>query len=64
MGFHAGTQLNQDGKIVTSGGRVLSITAKGSSFESARNLAYTEIESINFKNAYYRTDIASKILEG
>ena len=64
MVFHAGTQLNQDGKIVTSGGRVLSITAKGSSFESARNLAYKEIESINFKNAYYRTDIASKILEG
>ena len=64
MVFHAGTQLNQDGKIVTSGGRVLSITAKGSSFESARTLAYTEIESINFKNAYYRTDIASKILEG
>ncbi|MFL2762183.1 MAG: phosphoribosylamine--glycine ligase [Dehalococcoidia bacterium] len=64
MVFHAGTELNQDGKIVTSGGRVLSITAKGSSFESARNLAYKEIESINFKNAYYRTDIASKILEG
>jgi len=63
MVFHAGTQLNSNGKIITSGGRVLSITAKGPSFESARMLAYEEIQLINFKDAYYRTDIASKILE-
>ena len=63
MIFHAGTQLNSDGKIITSGGRVLSITTRGPSFESARMLAYEEIQLISFKDAYYRTDIASKILE-
>lgn len=38
--FHAGTALNVDGELITSGGRVLNVVGLGSSFESARHRAY------------------------
>ena len=55
--FHAGTRL-KDGKPVTSGGRVLTVTALGTSLDEAREAAYKDIEKINFKGKTFRTDIA------
>ncbi|MBI4743737.1 MAG: phosphoribosylamine--glycine ligase [Actinobacteria bacterium] len=55
--FHAGTSF-KDGKVVTAGGRVLNISALGSSFEEARKKAYAAINEIYFENMHYRKDIA------
>ena len=55
--FHAGTKW-QDGKIVTSGGRVLAITALGDSVPQARERAYTAINQIHFEGCHFRRDIA------
>jgi len=54
--YHAGTQ-KKDGKIYTSGGRVLGVTALGDSLEEARTTAYREIEKVTFEGIYYRKDI-------
>jgi phosphoribosylamine---glycine ligase len=55
--FHAGTK-RQDGKTVTSGGRVLAITALGESAARARERAYTAINQIHFDSCHFRRDIA------
>jgi len=55
--YHAGTAL-KDGKITTSGGRVLAVTTTGDSYEEAREKVYKEIEKIRFDGMYYRKDIA------
>ena len=55
--FHAGT-TRQDGKTVTSGGRVLAITALGDSVIQARERAYAAIEQIHFDSCHFRRDIA------
>src|SRR5438105_11412231 len=55
--FHAGTK-RQDGKTVTSGGRVLAITALGDSVTQARQRAYTVINQIHFDGCHFRRDIA------
>ncbi|MCU0846371.1 MAG: phosphoribosylamine--glycine ligase [Spirochaetes bacterium] len=60
--FHAGTE-NTDGKIITSGGRVLNVTAVGNSLKSARDRVYSEIEKIKFDGAYFRKDIAYRALK-
>jgi phosphoribosylamine--glycine ligase len=57
--FHAGTKL-LDNQILSSGGRVLSITAVGSSIDDARKKAYQAIEKLNWKHGFYRTDIGIK----
>lgn len=57
--FHAGTKL-QDGKVVTSGGRVLNIVAQGKTLQEAINQAYAECAKISFKDNYYRKDIGSR----
>ena len=54
--FHAGTSI-KDGKLVTSGGRVLNVCTVGTSLEEVRNKIYTEIEKINFDGKYCRKDI-------
>lgn len=54
--FHAGTAI-KDGKLVTSGGRVLNICATGSSLEDVRNKVYAVADKIDFKGKYYRKDI-------
>lgn len=54
--YHAGTKL-VDGKIVTSGGRVLGVTAPGDTLEQALKTAYAEAEKIRFTDKYCRTDI-------
>ena len=57
--FHAGTKLEGD-TVVTSGGRVLSVTALGSDLRSAVDKAYQAVEKINFNGAHYRKDIAHR----
>jgi len=58
--FHAGTRIEND-RILTSGGRVLTATARGSSISDARLRAYELAGEIEFSNAYYRRDIAASI---
>ena len=60
--FHAGTK-EENGKIVTNGGRVLGITAKGSDLKEARANAYAATEWIDFDNKYMRHDIGKAIDE-
>ncbi len=59
MVFHAGT-ANKDGAIVTSGGRVLGVTATGADIAQARKKAYANVEKIHFEDAQYRSDIGIK----
>ena len=59
--FHAGTKLD-DENVVTSGGRVLGVTALGQGLQAARDLAYKAASKIHFKGAFTRTDIAAKAL--
>ena len=54
--FHAGA-TNRDGKLVTSGGRVLTVTSLGDDFRSALEKSYKSIENIKFEAMNYRTDI-------
>jgi phosphoribosylamine--glycine ligase len=57
--FHAGTSL-KDGRLVTSGGRVLGVTALGADIKEAIEKAYVAIEKINFEGGYFRKDIGAK----
>jgi phosphoribosylamine--glycine ligase len=57
--FHAGTKLN-NGRVVTSGGRVLGITALGDGVEEAIKKVYKALESVSWEGAYYRHDIGAK----
>jgi phosphoribosylamine--glycine ligase len=59
--FHAGTQL-RDGQAVTSGGRVLGVTALGSSTAAAKLQAYTAVKCIRWDGAWCRKDISDKAL--
>jgi len=61
--FHAGTARAGD-KIVTSGGRVLGVTAWAKDLRSAQAAAYAAVECIQFEGAHYRRDIAAKALKG
>lgn len=61
--FHAGTKFDENGEIVTNGGRVLGITATGSNLKEARAKAYEATEWVQFKNKYMRTDIGKAIDE-
>ena len=60
--FHAGSKF-KDGEIVTNGGRVLGVTAKGADLKQARANAYQAVELIEFENKYYRHDIGKAIDE-
>ena len=57
--YHAGT-AEKNGKIVTSGGRVLGVVAKGADVEEARKKVYANAEKIHFEGVYYRKDIGIK----
>jgi phosphoribosylamine--glycine ligase len=57
--YHAGTKLNEDGVLVTSGGRVLGVTAIGDTIEQARDVAYQACSKIHFEGMQMRSDIAS-----
>ena len=58
--YHAGTAF-KDGKLVTSGGRVIGVTAKGKDIEEARKKAYDAIKNIHFDGMFYRHDIGIKL---
>ena len=60
--FHAGTK-KKDGQIVTNGGRVLGVVAKGEDLKKARANAYEAIKLVEFDNKYYRHDIGKAIDE-
>ncbi|MCR4945630.1 MAG: phosphoribosylamine--glycine ligase [Lachnospiraceae bacterium] len=60
--FHAGTKFDENGNIVTNGGRVLGITATADTLVEARKKAYEATEWVDFSNKYMRHDIASAVL--
>lgn len=60
--FHAGTKY-LDGKIVTSGGRVLGVAATGDTIKDAIDAAYRQVEKISFEGMQYRRDIGQKALK-
>lgn len=61
--FHAGSKLDEKGRIVTNGGRVLGVTAKGATLKEARARAYEATEWVSFSNKYMRHDIGKAIDE-
>jgi phosphoribosylamine--glycine ligase len=61
--FHAGTKFDENGTIVTNGGRVLGITATGKDLKEARAKAYEATEWVDFDNKYMRHDIGKAIDE-
>jgi phosphoribosylamine--glycine ligase len=61
--FHAGTKL-QDGQLVTAGGRVLSVVARGATLQEAVAFAYEAAARISFEGMHYRRDIAHRGLKG
>ena len=61
--FHAGTKFDENGRIVTNGGRVLGITALGNDLKEARKKAYEATEWVSFENKYMRHDIGKAIDE-
>ena len=61
--FHAGSRFDKEGRIVTNGGRVLGVTAKGETLKEARANAYKATEWVDFANKYMRRDIGKAIDE-
>lgn len=62
--LHAGTSLGADGVVVTSGGRVLSVVATGSSLGEARDNVYRAVDQVEIRGSQHRTDIALAAHEG
>ncbi|UMB70337.1 phosphoribosylamine--glycine ligase [Mycobacterium paraterrae] len=62
--LHAGTTRNEDGAIVSSGGRVLSVVGTGPDLAAARSQAYAIIDSIRLPGSHFRTDIGLAAAEG
>ena len=58
--FHAGTRINSDGELLTSGGRVLNVVALADTFDEAREQAYRACDLINFEGKQLRSDIGQK----
>ncbi|MCR4841327.1 MAG: phosphoribosylamine--glycine ligase [Lachnospiraceae bacterium] len=61
--FHAGTKFDDEGNVVTNGGRVLAVTATGPDLVTARSKAYAAVDWVDFGNKYYRHDIGKAIDE-
>ncbi len=61
MVFHAGTKA-ADGAILASGGRVLNVTARGDSLQEARDRAYAMVDSVDWPDGFYRSDIGWRAL--
>lgn len=60
--FHAGTTFDQNKKVVTNGGRVLSITSFGRTIEEATAKSYKQISAIHFQGQYFRRDIGKDLM--
>ena len=63
VAFHAGTKFDEQGHVVTAGGRVLGVTALGDDFTQARARAYAAVKSLSFDHMHYRTDIGHQAEE-
>ena len=61
--YHSGTAIQEDGTLVTNGGRVLGVTATAQDLRSAVEKAYTMVQSVQFDNAFYRHDIGQRALK-
>lgn len=61
--YHAGTKIDGDGHLVTAGGRVLAVSASGSSLKEAVDLAYKGVDAIQFEGKTLRRDIAHRALK-
>ena len=59
---HAGTKVDADGNVVTSGGRVIAVTAYGKDIEEARTKAYKNVEKIKFEGVNFRHDIGLDLM--
>ncbi len=62
VAFHAGTTVNEAGQLVSSGGRILCVTALGDDFDTARQRAYAALQQISANNCFYRTDIGHRAI--
>ncbi|MGA1873834.1 MAG: phosphoribosylamine--glycine ligase [Thermoplasmatota archaeon] len=62
IAFHAGTKFDDAGRTVTSGGRVLGITALGPTIKDTIKLAYKGVKKVQFDDSFYRTDIGKRAL--
>jgi phosphoribosylamine--glycine ligase len=62
--YNAGTAVDEAGRLVTAGGRVLNVTALGASFQAAQQQAYIAVDQIDFSGKMYRRDIGGKALLG
>jgi phosphoribosylamine--glycine ligase len=60
VAFHAGTRRDGEGRLVTAGGRVLGITARGADLAAARAAAYGAIEKVRFEGMHFRRDIGMR----
>ncbi|MBW1600319.1 phosphoribosylamine--glycine ligase [Streptomyces sp. JJ38] len=61
--LHAGTRRSEDGRVLSAGGRVLSVTATGADLAAARERAYRAVGRITLEGSHHRTDIARKAAE-
>jgi phosphoribosylamine--glycine ligase len=61
--FHAGTQLDEQGQVLSNGGRVLCAVALGDTIQAAQTAAYELVDKIDWDGAYYRRDIGFKALK-
>lgn len=61
--FHAGTNINKSGSVLTNGGRVLGITGKGEEMQEAISNAYARVNQIQWDGVYFRKDIGQDILQ-
>ncbi|SKB06492.1 phosphoribosylamine--glycine ligase [Aeromicrobium choanae] len=61
--IHAGTKIDEDGNLVTAGGRVLSVTAVGADLDEARRRAYAGVDLVRIRGAHHRRDIAANLPE-
>lgn len=62
--LHAGTKLDDEGTLVSSGGRVLSVVGLGTDLENAREVAYAGVNKIDLPGSHHRVDIAAKAMRG
>ena len=60
---HAGTAFDEEGRLVSAGGRVLDVVAVGTTFAAARRKAYEAIRKIHLEGAQYRSDIAERVAD-
>ena len=61
--FHAGTSTDEDGNTITAGGRVLGVTCRGETIRDAIERVYAAVESISWRDSFFRRDIAHRALD-